>query len=408
MDILFYIAAFLALSIMFVMKVLVKDGILSFRDYLVQKIKNKFNKNKFTQLFYYHFPGVAGTISEKFLQKDRIKPLLKFYENISPLSIELGGEVINLPFETNLDPYGNEKHRVDNITFRYSEKFFELDSSIDAYTSFVIKSADKKAKIDKEFYNGDVVRLENLKILDQGIVLDLVPAEYFDSLATNCALDYVPKGRNETLRDYLHGSSKAFDDYSTDKLVNDIGIVCMIETADGQLIIQERSHEVSGRPLTLSSSASGGLLVDDVEKYENSDAVPFKMLSGAMCRETNEELKIKKIDELQFLGLYREMRRGGKPEFYFFGRSELCFSDIEKKCKNARDTFETNKLASLDFRSGEVMGTGSNLELAMKKFDERVLAAYSSIERRANMTLLAGIALSARHIKRLASREHGG
>lgn len=105
-----------------------------------------------------------------------------------------------------------------------------------------------------------------------------------------------------------NGKLEPFED---SLLANHIGVNVLAFTSEGDLIIPVRSKEVSYAPLELAASISGAVTANDV-----ADGRPIQ--EHVIIREGLEELGLMRneiVDEsIKFLGLTRELLRGGKPE----------------------------------------------------------------------------------------------
>lgn len=319
-------------------------------------------------------------IAEKYL-KLSAEQLLAFYHKEKPLEIALSGRRYVLPMSMVLDPSAQQKAEICCETmpgiFSVPEKFI-------AYTDPVKKVLAK----DKKSFDGRVVRLANL---DQ-TKLFLQEASYYEGVATNFAIDHCPKGRLDSFRELVHGNSGSFGDLEMNPLVNHLGVVCMVETVDGMLVVQKRSRNVTNRGGTLSSSVSGAINWTDIRTKTS----PFSIngLVESTFRETIEELGISSGDEIVFLGLLREFLRGGKPELYFFARTEEPFGKVRAKWRQAEGRKESTDIMGFEYHSLRV-GTD---ELSRDGFKARVRQLMDKTGNTANLTLTAGVALTTRYI----------
>lgn len=138
---------------------------------------------------------------------------------------------------------------------------------------------------------------------------------YFDWVATNLSMDFSRKPL-ETLREEgsANGVLQALDE---SPLGNITGINGLIFTNDGYMIYQKRNNRVLVRPGQLCSGFSG--TVDKID-IENIIQLENPVLSHIDCtREAVEEIGIKRshVTNIAFLGLTRELIRGGTPELFY-------------------------------------------------------------------------------------------
>jgi hypothetical protein len=130
------------------------------------------------------------------------------------------------------------------------------------------------------------------------------------------------------------------------------------------------------------------------------EGFPVGELAGAALREAFEELHVE-IRDVICLGLVREFLRGGKPEIYFYARVDAPFKTLYSNWKkNAKDRYESRDLSGYEFHSDRLSGS----ELSRDKFKENLGFLLDAVGGSANLTLVAGIMLTARHLLDNSSR----
>ncbi|MEJ2463485.1 MAG: hypothetical protein P8098_17925 [Candidatus Thiodiazotropha sp.] len=305
-----------------------------------------------------------------------------FYRAEMPLEITLAGRRYILPMSI-ITELSNSSDRPSEIRcYKLPDKYSVPDVLID-YTKPVLKALEK----DSKSHDGQVTRLASF----DSNKLFVQEASYYEGVATNFSMDHLPRGRKESLRELLHSESGSFGSFDKNPLVNHIGVICMVETGDGKLIVQKRSRKVTNRGGTLSSSSSGVVDWTDIAFKE----APFSLesLAESTFRESFEELHVS-IKKIVFLGLLREFLRGGKPEVYFFARTEEPFQTVYNKWRvSAKDKVESKDLIEYEFHSDRI---GKD-ELSRDAFKERVRRILDQVGDNANLTLVAGVILAAQH-----------
>ena len=113
-------------------------------------------------------------------------------------------------------------------------------------------------------------------------------------------------------------------------------------------------------PKELCSAASGAVSLTDVP-------TEITLEEMSKLREAFEEIGISKTDippdQIFFLGITRELIRGGKPEMFLFGKTTLSEKQIKEKREDARDKWESKKL--IFFHFGQI--TDKSLSNTMEK-----------------------------------------
>jgi transcriptional regulator with XRE-family HTH domain len=331
-----------------------------------------------------------GTLAEKNLRLDG-EELVAFYRNETPITIILGDRTFILPATLAHKPTDDGKLSAQVLEFSIQSTPFTLDSQLDVYTRSVIREAES----DGRLFNGKVTRLSSL-MNKKGV---LSPAHYFDALATNFAMDFV--ANSSSLRGRLQGANKKLGDFQDSKLVNHLGIVCIVETADGKLVAQARGSDVANRPASISASVSGASNWTDVYRPDSeTSSVPLSALITGALRESIEELGVEPRD-IRYLGIVREYLRGGKPELYLYARSSESMDDVVHEYRNAEGRKESNSLSGFDFHSEDVSSSNEKSKIEFQLRVNKILEEYSPS---ANFTFVAGVLLTARHV--LLQKKH--
>ncbi len=315
--------------------------------------------------------------------------LLDAYEKDAPIDAEFAGQRYVLPASLDFAPRAHGELDEQGLMFAMVNGDFQLDEALADYVAPIKKAAG----VDARLFDGKVTRLGSFTV--DG-VSTLLPASYFDALATNFAMDHRPTGRAESLRQLLHGRTHSSGALSASKLVNHVGVVCMIEAADGMLIAQRRSSKVANRPGGISASVSGAVNFTD---FRTLGAQPFGLsaLAGSVFRETLEEIGVEPHD-IRFLGLLREFLRGGKPEMYFYARSAASTQRILDRSTTAEGRSETTSIKAFEFHS-ERVGVDDASRYA---FQQRAKGILDVTGADANFTFIAGVLLASKHVLRCA------
>lgn len=319
--------------------------------------------------------------------------LLRFYNKELPISFELNNTTYAIPAIYAHKPTSGGEILKQHLTFNVVERLYEMPSKLEAYTKPVIKEADARAARDENFHNGTVARLASL---GQQVGV-LTPAKYFETLATQYHPEFIPDGRSRSMRQTISNNSGALGEIDVNGIANDIGVVFMLETLDGMLVAQHRSKEVSFRPDTLSSSASGSCDWDKVFILLPDGTPPHSItlseLAHGATREFEDELNTRP-SELRYLGIIREYERIGKPEIYFYARSRETLSGVLENQLQAKERREYYKLEGFEFDSASMDGSSD----AKSEFMTRVEKILTQNAEKANFTFTAGTLLTAAHI----------
>ena len=329
--------------------------------------------------------------------------LIEFYqENEVPYSIDIAGTIWQFAGTRVIDPVGIGRIDDQNISMKYHDVYYQMNDELAALTADRLEALEKAPKSERLF-DGSPFCISQLTLKGEKTIIEVERCRYFESLRTNFSMDLVLPSTGKSLREMYHGKSRRFEPLGSSPFPNHMGLVVIIETRDGRIVVQQRSKDVEIRPGTLSASVSGTFEDDDLNRGPR--AFPFKSALKGLLRELHAELGgtyASNMDGLYFTGLIREFRRGGFPDFYFYYQSPYSFDEIRKNSKTAREVFEINDLNGHYVGSRELF---EDFDQALPVFSQRISDLLQKIEGKANLTLSLGIALYFEMMCKRASAE---
>lgn len=282
--------------------------------------------------------------------------------------------------------------RIDEFYLELDAQEYQLPEEVRAMTETAFRR--RRQATGKNYSDQENLRL--CEIRDGiGLLVQKVRYEYY--MRTNLVLDVKLDGQQESLRQYLHRGKK-LESLRESPLANNLGVNILLFTADGSLVIQQRSHKVAFRAGEYCSSASGTFATGDVRGH-------IAMSECHNLREAFEELGICSADikenSLQFLGITRELIRGGEPELFFCASSVLSKADLLSKWRWAMDKSESRRLKFFSFGDGLVAAPLDELSKQVR-FCRRFDDFLDKFGGKASVPFLANVALWQK--SRLASR----
>lgn len=261
--------------------------------------------------------------------------------------------VVKLPYrdENHLLPqvliFNNIERKLglSQIGFKLKEKPFELKDNIRALTEDSFEQLLKYLREKKRYSNEENLRLVNILERGKKVEFEVQPVEYKYYVHTNLVLDAKSKGKDQTLREYLHSDGR-LEELNDSPLANNLGVNMLLFTSDGSLVLQIRSKSVAFRTGELCSSASGTISLTDVLTDTTLRDMP-------KLREAFEELGVKKSDvpkdQISLLAITRELIRGGEPEMFIFAKMNLSEKELLRRRRDARDKWEAKNLVFFHF-----------------------------------------------------------
>jgi hypothetical protein len=209
---------------------------------------------------------------------------------------------------------------------------FRLPDSVRPFSAKLIgESVRSRAHV----FNGPKVRLSSPmrpSDLDSGKHCVVQRTTYFDSLSTNGS--FFRQIRNQSGVVVFDGQKLAisngllcnFDDW---KLSNHIGVSTIAVTSDHRVVLQMQGVRSAEQPGKIVASGSGSL---DWKDVTTSTTSLQELVAKGADRELREECGIAKgaTSKTSVVGFYRDLQRGGKPEFLCVSSISLRFSELKR------------------------------------------------------------------------------
>ena len=283
---------------------------------------------------------------EFYLCTDKLH-LFEFYarHKLNYLTITIENTMHPLPvvieFDNTLPLHG---FLPNDIRTFFSDTTFTLDRELEAKSGHFFQNYQRMLHVyGKRYFDGDLVRLKCVSSSKKGVHLCIQPVKYNAVCKTHMCLDAPAERANDTIRHLVHGNG--LEDLANSRLPNSLGVNTLLFTVDGELIIQKRSREVVVFPSLLGVGSSGSFDADDF-MYAGKSPQKFPFI-----RESREELNIHHDDIIyeKFLGITRELFRGGKPEMFFIAKTRLGQAQIIDRRNHAKDKWESSRLIFIQF-----------------------------------------------------------
>ena len=225
---------------------------------------------------------------------------------------------------------------VANIRLKSNSNHFNIDNELLALSNRPFKLYKRFLKSrGKKYYNGQLLRLKDLHSSESKVELVVQPVFYEQVCRTNLILDAKEKGIGRSIRETVSPDG-SLEPLINSRLANSLGMNFLLFTADGRAVMPKRSRRVIVRSGQLSPSFSG------VMEYTDSGSI--KVHQNVLIREGFEEINLLEQhllkDSIRFLGISRELIRGGKPEMFFTARTSLSVEDFKRMHKTALDRYE--------------------------------------------------------------------
>ena len=210
------------------------------------------------------------------------------------------------------------------------------------------KTFDESAKVEEavEHYEKTTSPFYNTTLL-AGLVswnssplqLQFQAVEYFDFLKTNLSIDRERKGL-ATLRRSVSARAGKLTPFEGNPLANAVGLNGLGFSSDRFLICQVRHGKLAMRPNQVCSAFSGFLDYADITGAIAERRELARLSDVIVLREMAEELGTRihlnsDVVERRFLGITRELARGGMAEILY--ATKLCVTADEILSRRRRD-----------------------------------------------------------------------
>lgn len=182
----------------------------------------------------------------------------------------------------------------------------------------------QKEERGKDLFNGKLAGVHDWDPARQ--LLTFRKCDYFDYLQTNLALDFKDPLAG-TLRQLVCKDGR-LEMLPQSRLANPSGLNGLIFTNDGYMVVQERLPEVLIRANELCSGFSGTMNGTDIDQVLCDGGCTLARVN--VYREMEEEIGVclKEIGKRVFLGITREMLRGGMTEFFYAVEVNLSHQEV--------------------------------------------------------------------------------
>jgi hypothetical protein len=189
---------------------------------------------------------------------------------------------------------------------------------------------------DKAFHDGECVRLEKYDAANKTFYFQ--NTGYYDYVATNMSLDInTPAAGRLRDRTVKEGKVRSLE---TIPLTNVVGINSLVFTSDGHMVIQRRNDTVLVRPGELCSGFSGTVEQPEIEYVVANLAETNSRFSRFnFAKEGSQEIALRRdeITKRRFLGVTRELVRGGAPEFFYSADVSITSADLLRRRPESKE-----------------------------------------------------------------------
>lgn len=259
--------------------------------------------------------------------------LLSKYKNEQPVNLDT-------PYREIVNFLGRSPRSIQVNVIRGN---FKLSPGNSTWAS--ISEAGVKALYESKRFEmrEPLIRLNSISRDRNNVILNVQKATYFDQAKSNLILDWPAQvlPPQTSLRDLLSsdydGSLPTLDET---RMANTIGVACILfylERSKFVPYLVKRVEKVGVYPGGLHCTASGA-----ANWPETRDKSFEGFIKIAMYKELEEEVGLKHWDvpELKEMAICREFLRGGKPQIFFAGFTNLSRKQLRQRRIKAAETIK--------------------------------------------------------------------
>lgn len=275
--------------------------------------------------------GIITPKTDDFLNYDP-GYLLNFYGHENPIDTDVPySEIIDLESKSN------------SLKINIKKSRFKISEGGESWAKISRLGYAKLVDSGRIKGNESAIRLSGINQVSEEITLQI--AKYHDQCKSNLIMDFKPKGSSSmSLREQLKIEyDSELPEIGDLRLANTIGIAVLIFYKDqGKYIpyMVRRVKKVGVFPGGLHCTSSG------VAKWPSSEESTFEnYFTNHMYSELKEEVGLNREDivDLTPMALCREYARGGKPQIFYTGFTNLGKEElIVRRNEAARVVRETN------------------------------------------------------------------
>ena len=287
---------------------------------------------------------------KRYLSEKEDDLFIRYSKGITILSIENKYDSEDLPVHVVFDNSKSERRvSLCNIKTCWLDDLFTLDKALEVAVKNNFPRYKKMLeRRKKKFFENTVVRLMDFSFCSRKneVKLWLQPVGYFTACKTQRILDAPLDKGGETIRSIVHANG--LEDLNQSRLANSLGYSTLLFTVGNELIIQRRSRKVIAFAKSLGPASSGAYNARDFNNRDKNAPFPFRPETEKELGTRDEDIN---NDSVKFLGITRELYRGGKPEMFFLAKTRLSKHRIVERRGNAPGQWESSHLIFHPFKS---------------------------------------------------------
>jgi hypothetical protein len=199
-------------------------------------------------------------------------------------------------------------------------------------------------KRGRPLYDGFLYHFKKFKFLDDRLTIWFQESSFYQYVLTNLAMEIYSKHEMKTLRDLLEPGEKGrLRPIEQSLCANGLGIGCIVRSSDGKFVVVWRSDKVSNAKLSYAPSASGTMKLGEFPKQGSTPSI-FQAARIQLWQEMSVSPRSTK--RIRFLGITRELERGGQPDGHFYAEVDLSFEELVKLREKAEHCEEHTRYIS--------------------------------------------------------------
>lgn len=234
------------------------------------------------------------------------------------------------------------------VRFEDSPEEHELPSFVIAHADELLQAHKTSAKNNK-----NTIRLNDFAYDGKTLTLNTARSTYYHMLITNRCMDY-QFANGMSIREVYEYENEICP-IQRSKFGNQIGINGLIVTSDNYILVEKRGRKKITWKNKFAQSISLAMKTDDLglsrrDTLANDCQTAEDKLKGVIQKTIKSNFGLTPADyqtfqmEDNFLGLARDLLEGGKPNLYFYVRTNCTAAELQKKLEeNVRVTQANNK-----------------------------------------------------------------
>ena len=184
-----------------------------------------------------------------------------------------------------------------------------------------------------EFYNeAKLCQASEIKMGQNGeFTVNVCKGSYYNSFLTNDIYGLVVRHDDGVINPPLNFENYGIQTFDKSIFSNHIGVSTIVISSDNKVLLQRHNNRTAVSANKYAGSGSGSVDYEDWDKNDNDlRQILIRAAHRELCEEAGFKELFKKVKvETSVIGMYRNLERGGKPDYCLVTRIDADFQSLK-------------------------------------------------------------------------------